>query len=121
VDTYAIWVDLADSSKDLEFSENLAAYLGDLQSRGAIEGYTLERRKLGFGPDGLGEFHIRIAVRDLAQLDEAFTHAAARADPVEGKHAAVFRMVRNFRSALYRSFPDPVRSQASGTFPDIRR
>lgn len=110
MDTYAIWVDLVDGSKDREFAENLASYMGELQAHGAIEGYSLERRKLGFGPDGLGEFHVRIRVRDLAQLDAAFHHAATRAEPFESKHAAVFRLVRNFKAGLYREYPDVARS-----------
>ena len=36
------------------------------------------RRKLGLGPSTLGEFHIVIEVRDLAQLDAAFGTAASR-------------------------------------------
>jgi hypothetical protein len=109
VDTYAIWVDLTDSSQDLEFARDLAAYMGALCERGAIEGYSLERRKLGFGPEGLGEFQIRIAVRDLAQLDQAFGHAVTRTEPFEPLHASVFHRVKNFRAGLYRDFPDPGR------------
>ena len=48
-------------------------------ARARIEGGGSERRKLGLSdrPD-LGEFHVEIAVRDLAQLDGAFTEAARR-------------------------------------------
>lgn len=109
MDYYDIWVDLVDSRRDMEFVANLEAYLGDLRDRGLLEHYTLARRKFGFSPPEMGEFHVRIAVRDLAQLDAAFDVAAARKDPVESRHAAVFSMVKNFRSALYRDFPDPER------------
>lgn len=113
MDTYAIWFDLADGREDLAIADAIDAYLGALRDLGAVEDWSLERRKFGFGPDGLGEFHVRIRVRNLTQLDEAFHHAAARAEPLESLHRAVFSRVRNFRSGLYRDFPDPVR-QPSG-------
>lgn len=109
MNVYAIWVDLIDGSEDLAFSAALNAYLGDLQSRGTIESFTLERRKFGFGPEALGEFHIRILCKDLAQLDSAFNVVATRNGEVETLHGEVFRRVKNFRSGLYRTFPDPVR------------
>jgi hypothetical protein len=108
---YDIWFDLADSSRDLEFAQDLGAYLGALQKDGLIEGYVLARRKFGFSPPGLGDFHVRIVCRDLTQLDQAFSAAARRTDPLEGLHRNVFSAVRNFRSGLYREFPDPVRGQ----------
>ncbi len=104
-----MWVDLAPGAKDLELSDAIHAYLGELQKRGAIEGFTLARRKFGFAPTGWGEFHVRVMVRDAAQLDEAFSHVAPREDPVEGLHHAVYSRVANFKSAYYRDFPDPVR------------
>ena len=111
MDYYDIWVDLVDSSRDLEFVENLEGFLGTLRDAGEIEGYVLARRKFGFSPPGFGEFHVRISAKDLAQLDRAFHHAATRALPIEPKHARVFEMVTNFKSALSRDFPDPVRER----------
>jgi hypothetical protein len=112
MDIYAIWFDLANSAEDLAFSQALKEYMDVFAQRGLVHTYTLERRKFGFGPDGLGEFHVRIHCKDLTALDQAFQLAAARAEPVESLHAEVFRRVTNFRSALYRSFPDPVRLEA---------
>ncbi|HVL86525.1 MAG TPA: DUF6614 family protein [Candidatus Thermoplasmatota archaeon] len=109
MDTYHIWVDLKNSHRDLEFAQAVDAYLGHLQKQGLLEGWRLQRRKLGLGPRELGEFHIAIETRDLAQLDAAFSAAAARAGETEKLHAAVYANVTNFRSALYRDFPDPVR------------
>jgi hypothetical protein len=37
-----------------------------------IEGWRLKRRKLGFGPPGVGEFPLMIEVRALARLEPAF-------------------------------------------------
>ncbi len=107
---YDIWVDLADSRRDVEFAAAVAAYLGHLRGAGKLESWTLARRKFGFGPEALGEFHIRIAFDDLAQMDAAFGVVATRAGEVERLHHPVYSMVKNFRSALYRDFPDPVRA-----------
>jgi len=109
VDYYDMWVDLAPGATDLELCDAIHAYLGELQCRGAIEGFTLARRKFGFSPPGWGEFHIRVNVTGAAQLDEAFSQVATRADPIEGLHRAVYSRVANYKSAYYRDFPDPVR------------
>lgn len=110
MDGYQIWVDLAPGVNDLEFSRALAALLDHLKADGRIEGWRLRRRKLGFGPAELGEFWISIETRDLAQLDTAFSSVAVRAGELEDLHRAVFSRVQNFRSALYRDFPDAVRA-----------
>lgn len=110
-DCYDIWVDLKDSHRDLQFAESLARYMAYLRGTGLVEGYRLTRRKLGFGPPELGEFHIRIETRDLAQLEAAFQRVATRDKEVEGLHAAVYGAVTNFRAGLSRDFPDPVRAR----------
>jgi hypothetical protein len=109
VDHYEIWVNLKDSRRDLEFVEAVNAWLGLLRERGTLESWTIRRRKFGFGPEGLGEFHVSIAVRDLAQLEAAFQAAATREGAVEAVHARVYSMVTDFKSGLYRDFPDAVR------------
>lgn len=103
---YEIWCNLKDSHRDMEFAENVRAYLGCLQSNGKIAGWRLSRRKLGFGPAELGEFHISISCNTLAQLDEAFSTIAPRSGDIEKLHVRVYSMVTDFRSALYRDFPD---------------
>jgi hypothetical protein len=108
---YHIWCNLRDPHKDLEFARHLAAYLSHLQEQGRIASYRLSRRKLGFGPQELGEFHVCIEVRDLAQLDDAFNTIAPREGQTEALHARVYSMITDFRSALYRDFPDPQRSR----------
>jgi hypothetical protein len=110
---YEIWVNLCDSRRDLEFAEAVRGYLGYLEARGAIAGYRLARRKFGFGPEGLGEFHITVLAEDLAQLDAAFGIAATRSGEVEELHRRVYSLVTDFRSALYRDFPDPQRRPES--------
>jgi hypothetical protein len=108
---YEMWVDLKDSRRDLEFAGAVDAYLGHLREQKRIEGFRLTRRKFGFGPEGLGEFNITVWTRDLAQLDEAFGVVATRSGEVERLHAPVYSMVTNFKSALYRDFPDPERTR----------
>jgi hypothetical protein len=106
---YHIWVNLKDSYRDVEFARNVAAYLGWLKDRGKITAWTLTRRKFGFGPEHLGEYHIVVSCETLAQLDEAFMAVAPREGEIQKLHAAVYSMVTDFKSALYRDFPDEVR------------
>lgn len=109
MDYYQIWCNLIDSHNDLEFCENVRSYLGHLQSQGLISGFTITRRKLGFGPAELGEFNITIKTESLAKLEETFQHVAARGGETERLHRLVYSAITDFRSALYRDFPDPVR------------
>jgi hypothetical protein len=113
VDDYHIWCNLHPGVSDLAFCDHVAQYLGYLRERGLIEGYRLTRRKLGLGPPGLGEFHIVIETRSLAQLEQTFQHVATREGEVERLHWAVYASVRDTTLALYRDFPDPVRAPRS--------
>ena len=106
---YHIWCDLKPEVGDIVFSERVAAYMDHLKQQGLIEGFRLTRKKLGLGPPGMGDFHIMIEVRDLAQLDAAFNLVAGRREPVEWFHHCVNSLVTNAIFALYRDFPDPVR------------
>ena len=106
-----MWFNLKDSHSDLEFCERVHAYLGRLREEGRIESYRITRRKLGFGPPELGEFHVVVQTRDLAQLDRAFGLVATRSGDVERLHAPVYSAVKDFKAALYRDFPDPERAK----------
>ena len=116
VDIYHIWCDLKPGVGDIAFRDKVAAYLGHLQEQGLIAGWRVTRRKLGLAPPGLGDFHLMIEVRDLAQLDAAFQRVAGRREPVEGFHFGVNALVQNATFALYRDFPDPVRHQGEERF-----
>lgn len=109
MDYYHAWFNIRNSAKDLELSERVDKFLGHLREKGMIEGYKLARRKLGLGPAEFGEFHLVIETKDLTQLDEAFLHAATRADDIEPLHAGVYSMIENVKFGLYRDFPDAVR------------
>jgi len=116
LDLYHVWCDLQPGVKDTVFSDAVAAYLGHLRQQGLIHGWRLTRRKLGFGPPGIGEFHLIIEVRDLVQLDAAFHRVSTRQEPVEGFHFGVNALVRNAVFALYRDFPDPGRVRGEERF-----
>jgi hypothetical protein len=113
---YHVWCDLKPGVRDLSFTEKVAEYLGHLKEQGLIEGFRLSRKKLGLAPAALGEFHLMIEVRGLAQLDTAFEHVAGRREPVEGFHFGVNSLVTNATFALYRDFPDPVRHTGEEKF-----
>ena len=66
MDVYHIWCDLKDGRDDKAFAAAVAAYLDHHKAGGRIESWRLMRRKLGLGPDGMGEFHIMIETKDLA-------------------------------------------------------
>ena len=109
MDTYEIWVNLSPGVKDLDFADSVQAYLGHLKDQGRLESFRIRRRKLGFSPDGLGEWNVSVEFKDLAQLDQAFLRVVSRDADIEGLHAQVFSKVTDFKAALYRDFPDSVR------------
>jgi hypothetical protein len=113
VNHYHMWCNLRDGRKDLEFAAAVKTYLDYLKGQGKIEGWSLQRRKFGFGPRELGEFHIVVMARDLAQLDEAFSVVATRTGEVERLHAPVYALAADFTAALYRDFPDPQRASVA--------
>ena len=116
MDIYHIWCNLKPGVSDVDFSDKVAAYLGHLREHGLIEGWRLTRRKLGLAPGHLAEFHLMIEIRDLAQLDRAFSGVAARRDPIETIHFAVNSLVCDATFALYRDFPDDVRARGEEKF-----
>lgn len=111
---YQMWFNLIDSRKDLEFAAAVKNYLDHLKSDGRIEGWQLSRRKLGFGPMELGEFQCTVWTTDMSQLDRAFDLVATRSGTVERLHMPVYSMVKDFKSSLYRDFPDPQRTAHPG-------
>ena len=116
MDLYHTWFDLKPGVKDLEFSRAMARYMNHLKENGAIEDWRLTRRKLGFGPSTLGEFHIVMETRDLAQLDKAFNLVVTRREPAESVHFGVNSQVTNLTIALYRDFPDAMRHEGEEKF-----
>jgi hypothetical protein len=116
MDIYHVWFDLRPGTRDTDFCDRLTEYLGHLEDESRIQRYRVTRRKLGFGPPGLGEFHVMIEVRNLSELDGAFQYVGKRSGIVEDFHAAVNQRVVNFQAALYRDFPDPFRERGQEKF-----
>ncbi|MCK6449125.1 MAG: hypothetical protein L6Q99_22240 [Planctomycetes bacterium] len=110
---YHIWCNLKRSHDDLAFAAAAREYLDALKSDGRLVGWSLTRRKLGFGPATLGEFHMTLDFATLADLDATFGAVARRAGDVERLHARVYSLVTDFQAALYRDFPDPERATGS--------
>ena len=116
MDVYHIFCNLKPGVSDTHFADKVAAYFAYLKDEGLISGHRVTRRKLGLGPSQLREFHIMLEVEDMAQLDRAFNHVAARSEPVESFHHAVNSLVTDVFFALYRDFPDPVRVRGEEKF-----
>lgn len=116
MDIYHGWCDLKPGVSDTEFADAFTHYMDYLKAEGKILSARLTRRKLGFGPAHLGDFHFMIEVTGLAQLDDAFSMVASRAGAVEGVHHGVNSLVRNVQFALYRDFPDDVRKRGEEKF-----
>ncbi len=102
MDRYHLWFDVRPGTKQSEFVAVIEAFIAHMQEAGTVEGHTLELRKLGFGPDALGEWHLAIKVRDMAQLQAAFDEVAPRDGRTEKLHAAVWSKVTNLRFGLMR-------------------
>jgi hypothetical protein len=116
MDLYHAFFDLKPGAKDLELARAMTRYMERLKTQGLIEGWRLTRRKLGLGPRELGEFHVVMETKNLAQLDAAFAEVASRSEPVESLHFDVNRHAANLTFALYRDFPDPVRKEGKEKF-----
>ena len=121
MDLYHIWCNLQPGISDVDFADRVSSYLEHLRAAGKIESHRLSRRKLGLGPDRLGEFHVVIETKDLAQLDEAFLDVSKREGPIESLHAAVNQIAQDLTFALYRDFPDPHRVRGKERFPQTGR
>jgi len=116
MNVYQAFFTLKPGIRDMDFVAGLDDYMGYLKSHGDIEGWRLLRRKLGLGPREMGDWHLMIEVKDMAQLDQAFGHVATRTGEVETKHHGVNHMIDSVTFALYRDFPDDVRETGGEKF-----
>jgi hypothetical protein len=116
MDIYHVFCDLQPEVSDTSFSDAMARYMGHLHAQDLITGWRLMRRKLGLGAPDMGEFHLMIEVKNLAQLDAAFQQVTTRDEPIEGLHHGINSLVRNASFALYRDFPDAVRQRGAEKF-----
>ena len=115
MNTYHLWFNLRHGVSDAEFPHHMQLYLDHLKAQGLLRGWRLQRRKLGFGPSDIGEWHVAIDTDDLRQLEDMFEAVARTRGPSAGDaarsdlarlHAQVYSRVEHLRTALYRDYPD---------------
>lgn len=116
MDQYHIWCDLKPGTKDMDFVRAVQRFLGAAQDDGKLASFRIMRRKLGLGPERLGEWHIMIEVTGLAQLDDLFGDVATRSGQIEERHFGVNNMVARISFGLTRDFPDNVRVEGEEKF-----
>lgn len=103
---YHVWCNLKESRRDMEFAGNVRELMEYMIASGDMKAWRMTRRKLGFGPAELGEFHITMEFPSLVELEQTFGEMAKRTGELEDLHRKVFTMVTDFRSGLSRDFPD---------------
>ena len=116
MDIYHIWSDLKPSVRDTEFTTSATQHLDGLKHNETLVTYRITRRKLGLGPNDIGEFHLMLEFANLTQLDAAFTKVATREEPLESFHQSVNALVTNVRFALYRDHHDSFRRTGEEKF-----
>jgi len=113
---YQAFFSLKKGVTDMEFQRKLQTYMEYLTGQGHLHKWRLLRRKLGLGPKELGDWHLIMEFENLAALDLAFGHVATRTGEVERRHHDVNKMIESITFALYRDFPDPMRSEGGELF-----
>ena len=107
MDIYHIWADKDGDITDLEFVNNMKAFLEHLKSEGKMETYRITRCKMGFRSMDIPEWHIMMEFRNMAQMDAAFERVAPLEGELETKHRSFNQFVAdNIQHALYRDWPD---------------
>ena len=100
---------MKDNISSYGFSQDLINYLNYLKENHSIVDYKIMRRKLGFGPSELGQFMVDLICKDLEQLDKTFNsiiESIKENNELDKLHQKVYKGVKDFKSALYRDFPD---------------
>ena len=107
MDIYHIWADKDGDITDLEFVNNMKAFLEHLKSEGKMESYRITRCKMGFRSMDIPEWHIMMEFLNMAQMDSAFERVAPLEGELETKHRSFNQFVAdNIQHALYRDWPD---------------
>ena len=108
---YHCQIDIKQDAKALAFSHALGVWMNHLKSNGSITEWRLMRRKLNLASDGHRDFLLEIEVEDLTQLDSAFRLSGSQDEDIAQMHRAVHDLIQSADFGLYRSFPDPERSE----------
>ena len=107
MDIYHIWADKDGDITDLEFVNNMKAFLEHLKTEGKMESYRITRCKMGFRSMDIPEWHIMMEFQNMAQMDAAFERVAPLEGELETKHRSFNQFVAdNIQHALYRDWPD---------------
>jgi len=96
---YQVWFDLKDSVRHKEFLKSARDFLDLLKIRGLITEYVILRRKLGLGPEELGEFNIQIMGQSIGALDRISELITKGDSDLYLKHAEMVKF------GLYRKWP----------------
>ena len=108
---YHCMIDLKQDAKALTFSIAVDAWMTHLKKAGKINHWRMLRRKLNLASENHSDFLLEIEVNDLAQLDLAFRESGKQDEDVARLHRAVNDLIGNSSIGLYRSYPDPERSE----------
>ena len=96
MDIYHIWADKDGDITDLEFVNNMKAFLEHLKSEGKMESYRITRCKMGFRSMDIPEWHIMMEFRNMAQMDSAFERVAPLEGELETKHRSFNQFVAGY-------------------------
>ena len=108
---YHCMIDLKQNAKALTFSIAVDAWMSHLKDSGKINHWRMMRRKLNLASEKHSGFLLEIEVNDLAQMDLAFRESGKQDEDVAHLHRAVHDLIGNSSIGLYRSYPDPERSE----------
>jgi hypothetical protein len=106
---FHIFCELKDRSKAAEFAEDVQGFLSYLYEREYIESYRILRRRFGFTPQTVGEFHVMIECKDLEQMERAFEFVSAQSEEVIAFSRPVYEAVKDLTMSLYEDFPEAKR------------
>jgi hypothetical protein len=106
---YHCFIDLKDGAKALAFAAAVDNWMAFLKSEGGIEGWRLMRRKLNLAANSHRDFLLEIELRDLAQLDAAFSLVSRRSAEADRLYSLISPMIETVDYGLYRPYPDPER------------
>jgi len=108
---YHCMIDLKPNANALAFAHAVQHWFGALQDAGKIDSWHLQRRKLHLAGPGFGDFLLTVDLRDLAQLDLAFSHLGGQDGGAARAYDQMHGMIDRFEVGLYRSFPDGVQAE----------
>jgi hypothetical protein len=105
MNVYQAFFNLKSGVSDSKFAEILQAYMAYLEERRELRSWRLLRRKLGLGPNEIGEYQLMMEFDKLDDLDRSFGDAAPRSTTAERMHHDVYKMIDKVTFCLFRDYP----------------